>query len=500
MIRVYQEMIDNISAENAFVPAGWGGLTTDDDISNQGDTPDDISFETENNTLRIPDEIYFPNPANREQKLIVAALNQRDGVVVQGPPGTGKSHTIANLVCHLLATGKRVLITAETARALQVLKNKLPSSMQALCVSLLGQGGDSFAELNTAVQDITTRHSAFNRSDYQDRISELQIQLDQERRSLADTNQELRKLREDEVSEYSFINGAYLGTASKIAERIECEKETYQWLSIPRDAAEEPTVSGRDMRDLLRILRSYDQTIIEEAQKLLPESSKLPSPSELINAIQSEKNALDNSYVHQELRKHPAYQAIANCDEQCRNVLRGSIETLGNKVQPFIENGDIWGKRVLADYTAGKTATWQALFERSTTLFDSIRHTVENYREIEVSFPESMSLRGLSDDAHRAADLLAKGRNWKTLGMLKSSDLKQYWYIRETVRVNGKAPVEASQMTDLATWLKLQLQLNDLKLAWADLIDFPNNNDLQLRLTSIQEIIETPPLYACNRL
>lgn len=38
------------------------------------------------------------------------------------------AHTIANLVCHLLATaGKRVLITAETGRALEVPKNKLPA-------------------------------------------------------------------------------------------------------------------------------------------------------------------------------------------------------------------------------------------------------------------------------------------------------------------------------------------------------------------------------------
>ena len=95
-----------------------------------------------------PEETYFPLAANREQRRIVETINRRRGVLVQGPPGTGKSHTIANLVCHLLATGKRVLITAETGRALRVLKDKLPEAIQPLCVSLLGQGGDSFAELN----------------------------------------------------------------------------------------------------------------------------------------------------------------------------------------------------------------------------------------------------------------------------------------------------------------------------------------------------------------
>jgi hypothetical protein len=41
--------------------------------------------------------------------------------LVQGPPGTGKSHT-----------GKRVLVTAETGRALQVLKEKLPEEIRTL--------------------------------------------------------------------------------------------------------------------------------------------------------------------------------------------------------------------------------------------------------------------------------------------------------------------------------------------------------------------------------
>ena len=57
------------------------------------------------------DETYFPLPANREQRRIVGHLANASGVVVEGPPGTGKSQTIANLLCHLLATGKRVVVT-----------------------------------------------------------------------------------------------------------------------------------------------------------------------------------------------------------------------------------------------------------------------------------------------------------------------------------------------------------------------------------------------------
>lgn len=58
-------------------------------------------------------ELHFPMAYNDEQVSIVQKLENNDGVVVQGPPGTGKTHTIANVICHYLALGKRVLVTAD---------------------------------------------------------------------------------------------------------------------------------------------------------------------------------------------------------------------------------------------------------------------------------------------------------------------------------------------------------------------------------------------------
>jgi hypothetical protein len=62
----------------------------------------------------VPEEILFPLPTNDEQLTIIRRLCGHSGVLVQGPPGTGKSHTIVNLVSHLLACGQRVLVTSQT--------------------------------------------------------------------------------------------------------------------------------------------------------------------------------------------------------------------------------------------------------------------------------------------------------------------------------------------------------------------------------------------------
>ena len=45
--------------------------------------------------------------------------------VLDGPPGTGKSQTIANMIAHNLALGRRVLFVAEKMAALNVVYRRL---------------------------------------------------------------------------------------------------------------------------------------------------------------------------------------------------------------------------------------------------------------------------------------------------------------------------------------------------------------------------------------
>lgn len=82
--------------------------------------------ESENANAVFDGEVFFPKPSNEEQRRIVDKIRAASGVLVQGPPGTGKSHTIANLICHLLATGQRTLITAKHRGRFRFLKGLCP--------------------------------------------------------------------------------------------------------------------------------------------------------------------------------------------------------------------------------------------------------------------------------------------------------------------------------------------------------------------------------------
>jgi hypothetical protein len=95
-------------------------------------------------------------PTN-EQLQIIRRLEHSGSVIVQGPPGTGKTHTIGNLIGHLLAQGKSILVTAHTAKALRVVRDKVPEILRPLAVSVLGSDQDARRHLESAIASITER-------------------------------------------------------------------------------------------------------------------------------------------------------------------------------------------------------------------------------------------------------------------------------------------------------------------------------------------------------
>jgi hypothetical protein len=102
-------------------------------------------------------EVLLSKPANPEQIRIAQQLEENGGVLVQGPPGTGKTHTIGNLVGHLLAQGKSVLVTSHTTKALRMVRHHIVPELRPLCVSVLESDLDSRKQLESAVGSIAER-------------------------------------------------------------------------------------------------------------------------------------------------------------------------------------------------------------------------------------------------------------------------------------------------------------------------------------------------------
>ena len=72
-----------------------------------------------------PAQLFLPLPADSSQISAVLASANGCDFVLDGPPGTGKSQTIANMIAHNLALGRRVLFVAEKMAALNVVYRRL---------------------------------------------------------------------------------------------------------------------------------------------------------------------------------------------------------------------------------------------------------------------------------------------------------------------------------------------------------------------------------------
>src|SRR5262249_14408720 len=130
------------------VGGSFGALGSRPSASSLGDITD--AHRDENIS-----QFFFPKPFNEEQIAIVERLERLnvEGVVVQGPPGTGKTH----IICHYLATGRRVLVTSKSEGALTVLRDQIPEGIRDLAISLLTSERQGLKQLEATVNILASK-------------------------------------------------------------------------------------------------------------------------------------------------------------------------------------------------------------------------------------------------------------------------------------------------------------------------------------------------------
>jgi very-short-patch-repair endonuclease len=486
MVRIYDTLIDRLSKDGDAMPSGWRGLV---DVAANAEAASPPADEAPGSPAGALGEVYFPLPANREQRRIIDVISSDRSVLVQGPPGTGKSHTIANLVCHLLASGKRVLITAETGRALKVLKEKLPEEVRPLCISLLRQGGDAFAELNAAVQGITTRYASWHERAYDARIADVDRELEANRRTIAEIDRELRSLREGETVSHSLMNGLYAGTASEIAQKVAAERDRWGWLHLPQNAPDDPPVTGAEMATWLRIRRTYDHDAIAAAKLRVVGTNELPSPADFGAAVTAESDAKAAFEGDAARRDHPAYAAIAALTEDDREALAAKLRELKESREALQRRGDRRLQDALRAALDGRQAGWLALLEQSQQTLEEIEQLLQRLGSHAISIPESWDLKQVRADLVIVYRHLREGGKWVEFGLYTPKAIKSRLYLRGPLTVDGQVADTAERLRLVCDHIDFVLSLQALDLAWSDYGGLPPGSLPRIRVAAIKEHI-----------
>lgn len=121
-----------------------------------------------------PAEFFAPLNCDASQTVAVAASANPQDFVLEGPPGTGKSETIANIISHNLAVGRKVLFVAEKMAALQVVYRRMEKvGLAHLCLELHSNKANKKSVLDQLGSAWTKRESA-SQSEWVKRAHELE--------------------------------------------------------------------------------------------------------------------------------------------------------------------------------------------------------------------------------------------------------------------------------------------------------------------------------------
>ena len=217
-------------------------------------------------------DVFFPKPFNDDQLEIIRRLSRADGLVVQGPPGTGKTHTIANLICHAMATGQRVLVVSRGEAALAVLKEQLPQKVQPLAIAVLSNEREGLRQVESAIREIQSVVEGTQPQNRRSTIARLEKELEGLRKRVGEIDQELDAI--------ALAHLAKLGprgeTPAELAQRVVAEREAFQWfVDRPLCFVAETSLDERDVTALFDA-RIRCGELIDHLSADLPSALDLP--------------------------------------------------------------------------------------------------------------------------------------------------------------------------------------------------------------------------------
>ena len=186
----------------------------------------ETSDEVRQRAAELP--LLFTKPSNPEQERVARRLESNGCVLVQGPPGTGKTHTIANLIGHLLAQGKSILVTSHTSKALSVVRDQVVEQLRSLCVSVLDDGSEGQKHLEAAVKAIADKLTETTADELDRQAAELKQSRQRLQRQLEETE---GKLLEAHRSEYDdLLVGGHTISPVEAARRLREGKGQHDWI------------------------------------------------------------------------------------------------------------------------------------------------------------------------------------------------------------------------------------------------------------------------------
>ncbi len=455
--RFLTDMRDRLSIPDSSV----GGLA-----SILAHEPSRLVLGDEEGWPQTADRLLMPMPTNEAQESIARRLAVHRNVAVQGPPGTGKTHTIRNLICHLVAHGKRVLVLAQKEDPLRVLRDGLPEEIQPLCLAILGRSADQLVQLQIAARELSDRAATLDQAAEDRWSARLFAELERAEAEMAEAEDRLREAAEREAATFDLDGGT--ATASEVGEWLRRHAPALNLIPDPVPVGTPPPLEPAEFAVLADIAREVSAEDRAAALGPLPVDGQLPTGEQLA----ARRDALDNARkaVDALLDRGIAVDGVRRLNEAQLDDLARALRT---EADELTRREGSWTDRLghlvrdpswQAVWDAHAAATQQALTDLGQ------RTAFLAGRSIAVPDEHLTEPRRLLGELGEIRARLAEGRK---VGRFTQGDL---YRLMQQCRVDGE-PVRTEPDVDLliATIERGQLrgQLTARWAEWAQRLGFP---------------------------
>lgn len=369
-------ILDIESKEELILPRFFNNL-----LGHHKDETQSIIIEDNWNQSGIDEDVLLTLPANNEQMKIIKYLDNYGAVLVQGPPGTGKTHTIANLIGHLLSRGDSVLVTSHTEKALTVLKDKVYKDLRSLCISLLSSTSER-KEMDATLFEIAEKGTTLDENVAINKIKKLENERKDLINMYKDKNKELLRIRSLEYNDLIYGN-----TTIKPIEAARFINEGIgKYDIIPGETVDNTILLPMKIEDLEYLYKSNDLINKDEEiilSKDLPDLENILTSErfqENISLIKEYKGQIKDWVEEFDFIEQISKEDIAILSENSSDIF-SDITNMG-KYERSIINKSIADK-IYSEF-------WDEIFNE----FDELKIEYEEYRKIlfynDYSIPEDI--------------------------------------------------------------------------------------------------------------
>ena len=404
----------------------------------------------------VSKDLLFPLPANEDQKEIARRLADNYGVVVQGPPGTGKSHTIVNLICHLLAHGKRILVTSQREKALSVLRDKIPSEIRSLCISVLGNDKDSIGKLDESIRNITD-----NISLDKDRLLQEIGQLEEDLRANSNLQKDLiEKITDIELnSNYRVTYKGEEYTFIEVAKWLRENREKYDFLKDSVCYGVEQPMTNEEYLDLVSLLNTVSKDEIQYSDEIIQLIDTFPKLYKLINLTKDlEKLKKKEEALKKKINGYSYDNSILVNIVEINNKLDGLIEELkgieSENLNLLLEkyNDDSYTKDITREF-----------LDQGGKSINEISNIVKDLALKELKIPHFVDFKTFKKDFELVYNELRKN---KKIGLMFKLTNKNSMYIMESCKVNNKTMENQLVRETIKKYIRKKELEEDFLMLW----------------------------------